>query len=90
MVDRLPHAFSIPRIGQTKNGRRVCRIIPAGQVPVRFELGFDPRAIQKGRTYALQARITAGSGCCFFTDTRHQVDPLAGKPPDSHADNGTN
>jgi len=34
VVDRLPHVFSISRIGQTKNGRRVRRIILAGQVPV--------------------------------------------------------
>jgi len=56
------------------------RIAPAGQVPVRFEIGFDPRAIQKGRTYALQARITVGERLMFVTDASHQVDPLVGKP----------
>ena len=56
------------------------RIAPAGQVPIRFEIGFDPKAIQNGRTYALQARITVGERLMFTTDTSHRLDPLAGKP----------
>ncbi|MDX8526915.1 YbaY family lipoprotein [Mesorhizobium sp. MSK_1335] len=56
------------------------RIAPAGQVPIRFEIGFDPKTIQKGRTYTLQARITVGERVLFITDTSHHVDPLAGKP----------
>ncbi|RTM11256.1 MAG: hypothetical protein EKK31_00280 [Hyphomicrobiales bacterium] len=56
------------------------RIAPAGQVPIKFEIGFDPKAIQKGRTYALQARITVGERLMFTTDTSHRLDPLAGKP----------
>jgi putative lipoprotein len=56
------------------------RIAPAGQVPIRFEIGFDPKAIQNGRTYALQARITAGERLMFATDTFHQLDPLTGNP----------
>ena len=56
------------------------RIAPAGQVPVKFEIGLDPKAIQKGRTYALQARIIVGERLMFVTDTSHQVDPLGGKP----------
>ena len=48
-------------------------------MPIRFDIGFDPKAIQKGRTYALQARITVGERLMFITDTSHQVDPLAGK-----------
>ena len=55
------------------------RIAPTGQVPIKFEIGFDPKAIQKGRTYALQARVTVGGRLMFITDTRHQLDPLAGK-----------
>ncbi|TPI12033.1 hypothetical protein FJW06_18605 [Mesorhizobium sp. B4-1-3] len=54
------------------------RIAPAGQVPIKFEIGFDPKAIRKGRTYALQARITVGERLMFITDTSHQLDPLAG------------
>ncbi|RWE69181.1 YbaY family lipoprotein [Mesorhizobium sp.] len=56
------------------------RIAPTGQVPIKFEIGFDANAIQKGRTYALQARITVGERLMFITDTNHQVDPLAGTP----------
>jgi len=56
------------------------RIGPAGQVPIKFEIGFDPKAIQKGRTYALQARIAVGERLMFTTDTSHHLDPLAGKP----------
>lgn len=56
------------------------RIAPTGQVPIRFEIGFDPKAIQNGRTYTLQARITVGERLMFVTGASHQVDPLAGKP----------
>ena len=56
------------------------RIAPAGNVPIKFEIGFDPKAIQQGRTYALQARITVGERLMFTTDTSHRLDPLAGKP----------
>jgi len=56
------------------------RIAPAGDVPIKFEIGFDPKAIQQGRTYALQARITVGERLMFTTDTSHRLDPLAGKP----------
>jgi putative lipoprotein len=55
-----------------------CRIAPTGQVPIKFEIGFDPKAIQKGRTYALQARVTVGEQLMFVTDTSHRLDPLAG------------
>ncbi|WP_192256357.1 YbaY family lipoprotein [Mesorhizobium silamurunense] len=56
------------------------KIVPAGQVPIKFEIAFDPKAIKPGRTYALQARITVDDRLLFITDTRHQVDPLDGKP----------
>ncbi|RWM31665.1 YbaY family lipoprotein [Mesorhizobium sp.] len=56
------------------------KIVPAGQVPIKFEISFDPQAILPGRTYALQARISVDDRLLFVTDTRHQVDPLDGKP----------
>lgn len=56
------------------------KIVPAGQVPIKFEIAFDPTAVKPGRTYALQARITVDDRLLFVTDTRHQVDPLDGKP----------
>jgi putative lipoprotein len=56
------------------------RVAPAGNVPIKFEIGFDRKAIQQGRTYALQARIAVGERLMFTTDTSHRLDPLAGKP----------
>jgi putative lipoprotein len=56
------------------------KIEPAGQVPIKFEIRFDPSAIQTNMTYALQARITVDDKLWFITDTRHQVDPLTDEP----------
>lgn len=52
------------------------KIVPAGQVPIPFELKFDSSAIQKNNSYALQARITVGDKLMFINDARHSVDPL--------------
>jgi putative lipoprotein len=64
-------------------GRR--RIAPAGQVPIRFDIGFDPKAIQKGRTYAHHGRRAAA--------VHHRYKPpgrSAGRQATEHrADNGT-
>ena len=56
------------------------KIVPAGQMPIKFGIGFDPKAVLPGRTYALQARITVVDRLMFVTDTRLQIDPLDGKP----------
>jgi len=56
------------------------KIVPAGQMPIKFGIGFDPKAVLPGRTYALQARITVDDRLMFVTDTRLQIDPLDGKP----------
>lgn len=53
---------------------------PAGQVPIGFEIRFDPSVIRPGMTYALQARITVDDQLLFLNDERHQVDPLADAP----------
>jgi putative lipoprotein len=55
------------------------RIAPAGQVPIRFEIGFDPKAIEQGRIYTLQARIFVGERLLFIPDRRHLIDPLDAK-----------
>ncbi|TGV30146.1 hypothetical protein EN811_29165, partial [bacterium M00.F.Ca.ET.168.01.1.1] len=47
------------------------KVAPAGQVPIRFEIGFDPQVIRPNMTYALQARITIDDKLLFTTDTRH-------------------
>lgn len=56
------------------------KVSPTGQVPIRFEIRFDPSVIRPRMTYALQARITVGNQLIFVTDTRHQVDPLSDVP----------
>jgi putative lipoprotein len=44
-----------------------------GQVPVGFSLDYDPAAIQKGRSYAVLARITDRGQLQFVTDERVPV-----------------
>lgn len=56
------------------------KIVPAGQVPIKFEIKFDPSVVQTNMSYALQARITVDDKLWFVTDTRHQVDPLLQEP----------
>ena len=53
---------------------------PAGQVPISFEIKFDPSLIQPQMTYALQARIIVDGKLMFISDVRHQVDPLTDAP----------
>lgn len=57
------------------------QIIPdAGQVPIKFELRFDPDAIQPDVSYALEANITVDHTLWFENDTRYEVDPLNAGP----------
>ncbi|RWC30829.1 MAG: META domain-containing protein [Mesorhizobium sp.] len=56
------------------------KVKPAGQVPISFEIKFDPSVIRSQMTYALQARITANDRLLFISDMRHQVDPLTDVP----------
>ncbi|MER9583846.1 YbaY family lipoprotein [Mesorhizobium sp. M0276] len=56
------------------------KVRPAGQVPISFEIKFDPSVIRPQMTYALQARITADDKLLFISDVRHQVDPLTDVP----------
>ncbi|CAN7766845.1 YbaY family lipoprotein [Mesorhizobium sp. LjNodule214] len=56
------------------------KVAPAGQVPIKFEISFDPQVIRPNMTYALQARITIDDRLMFISDTRHQVDPLSDAP----------
>ncbi|MBZ9741255.1 MULTISPECIES: YbaY family lipoprotein [unclassified Mesorhizobium] len=53
---------------------------PAGQVPISFEIKFDPSLIEPRMTYALQARIVVDGRLMFISDMRHQVDPLTDAP----------
>lgn len=56
------------------------KIDPAGQVPIRFELGFDSAVVQPKATYALQARITVDNTLWFINDERYAVDPPRPEP----------
>ncbi|TPJ41775.1 META domain-containing protein [Mesorhizobium sp. B2-5-13] len=56
------------------------KIRPAGQVPISFEIKFDPSVIRPQMTYALRARITVDGRLMFISDVRHQLDPLTDAP----------
>jgi putative lipoprotein len=56
------------------------KVKPTGQVPISFEIKFDPSVIRSQMTYALQARITVDDKLLFISDMRHQVDPLTDVP----------
>jgi len=51
-----------------------------GQVPIKFEIRFDPSVIQQKHTYSLQARITVDNTIWFLNDTRYRIDPLKAEP----------
>jgi uncharacterized lipoprotein YbaY len=44
-----------------------------GQVPIAFEITYDPGAIDPTHTYAIQARITVDGQPRFMTTTTHMV-----------------
>ncbi len=49
----------------------VQEISPAGQVPVKFRLSFDPSVLRLRAIYALQARIMVDNRLWFITDQRY-------------------
>lgn len=49
------------------------RVEPAGQVPIRFEIPYDPARIQANHGYSVRARITAGGELLFATDRTNPV-----------------
>ncbi|RJG45741.1 YbaY family lipoprotein [Mesorhizobium sp. DCY119] len=51
-----------------------------GQVPIKFEIRFDPAVIQPKHTYSLQARITVDDTIWFINDVRYRLDPLKAEP----------
>jgi putative lipoprotein len=48
-------------------------IKPSGQVPIHFELSYDPEKIIPNHTYAVMARITDGGRLLFINDQSYQV-----------------
>jgi len=51
-----------------------------GQVPLPFDLQYDPRQIQPGHRYSVSARIEA-DGKLLFISTEHHPVQLDGKDP---------
>ncbi|HEX6828787.1 MAG TPA: YbaY family lipoprotein [Burkholderiales bacterium] len=49
------------------------RVEPAGQVPIRFEIAYDPAQIDDSHSYTLRARISAGGRLMFTTDRAYPV-----------------
>lgn len=43
------------------------------QVPIPFEIAYDPKAIDPRHSYAVTARILIGSQLALVTDTHHAV-----------------
>ena len=48
-------------------------ITDPGQVPIPFELAYDPEGIDPAHTYAVQARISAGDKLLFINTTAYHV-----------------
>ena len=48
-------------------------IKPYGQVPIHFEISYDPTKIIPNHTYAVMARITDGGSLLFINDQSYQV-----------------
>lgn len=46
---------------------------PVGQVPIRFEIPYDPARLQSGHRYQVRASIKAGGSLLFVTDTAYPV-----------------
>ena len=44
-----------------------------GQVPINFEIEYDPDAIDERLTYSVQARIIEGGNLAFINDTAYSV-----------------
>src|SRR5882724_8991965 len=49
------------------------RIDKPGQVPIRFEIPFDPARIDQSRSYSMRARIMVGQQLIFTTDQAYPV-----------------
>jgi uncharacterized lipoprotein YbaY len=62
---------SLPDAPPITAGQQV--ITHPGQVPVPFEIRYDPAAVDPRRTYSVQADITSGSSVLFTTTTAYLV-----------------
>ncbi len=51
------------------------RVEPAGQVPIHFEIPYEPSRILERNSYSVRGRISVGGKLWFTTDTLHPVLP---------------
>lgn len=51
-----------------------------GQVPIPYEVAYDPKEIEENHTYSVRARIEDGSGKLLFTTTQHYGVITRGNP----------
>ena len=56
------------------------QVIPNPQVPIKFEVHFDPVAIRPEATYLLEANISVNHTLWFENDSRYEIDPLTAGP----------
>ncbi|MEP9397328.1 YbaY family lipoprotein [Mesorhizobium sp. KR2-14] len=57
------------------------QVIPKpGQVPIKFEVHFNPLAVRPTATYLLEATISVDHTLWFENDSRYEVDPLTAGP----------
>lgn len=49
------------------------RIENPGQLPIAFELDYDPEAIEARHSYAVQAKLLMGEQLLYVTDTHYPV-----------------
>jgi len=56
------------------------QVIPNPQVPIKFEVHFNPLAIRPAATYLLEATISVDHTLWFENNSRYQLDPLTAGP----------
>jgi putative lipoprotein len=65
-------------VAATVMGEQVIR--NPGQVPIPYQVAYDPKAIQDNHTYSVRARIEDGSGKLLFTSTQNYPVITRGAP----------
>ena len=56
------------------------QVIPNPQVPIKFELHFNPLAVRPAATYLLEATISVDHTLWFENNSRYEIDPLTAGP----------
>jgi putative lipoprotein len=69
---------SLQDVAATVMGEQI--ITNPGQVPIPYEVAYDPKKIQENHTYAVAARIEDGSGKLLFINTQSYPVITRGNP----------